>query len=805
MHRRVFVRVVSEGNIIETITTVQPHGALLVIRLPEWVITHASESLLPIFGVEARQIIGRPLGDLMSRHTIHRLRNIMQFVVANGEPERLMNLAMGLKRERFDLSLYADQNRAIIEIKPRQADQKNTDDAFFLLRAMRARIRDARSVGDVCLRTARQCRSLSGFDRVTILRFHRDGNSEVVADERRDEMAEPTFNYDAEEARGLMRSLTEGVRFIYLPNTDYLASQVVPEPAPLGNLHGRNALGLRCIAPEQARYLRRRGVGAVFALSIGPLDAPWGAVICQNAAPRFIPFEIRAALEFFLNGVGLQVALLGAVDALGKQNRAREVRAEILADPEMAVDPNEDLRGFAEVLGRHIAIDGAGYWDGEIFTGMGSAPPMPEAARLAARFDEASPAVQTMGESGEAMRGGVLAVRMSREPGQYLMLFRKAGLRAWSPVEIEAAHALRSLVLGLRLRRMGSNDEGRRALLRRQETVITELNHRIKNLLALFQSLVAKTGESAKTLDEFAASLAGRVASLAMAHEQIAGHGVSGAPIRRLVETELAPYASAKTGIEIEGPDIALSSQAFAVVALVIHELATNAAKHGGLGEPGGRVRVSWRQDEDGGVRIDWREQNAAPISPPVHRGFGSTIIERIIPFELLGTARVNYPPEGLSASFGVPAQFVTDSVAAFSPQPSSSGFRVALDTARMSRALVVEDNMLIALQVEDMLLRVGFSHVDLVARWRDAARLLDEGNFDVAVLDVNLAGETSFPLADKLAASDVPFVFTTGYEGRGNIPERFAHVPILSKPYSEESLAAAMGIFFRARDLEAR
>src|SRR3546814_5508637 len=85
------------------------------------------------------------------------------------------------------------------------------------------------------------------------------------------------------------------------------------------------------------------------------------------------------------------------------------VRAEILADPEMAVDPNEDLRSFAEVLDRHIAIDGAGYWDGEIFTGMGSTPSMQEAAMLAARLDEALPAVQIVGEGNEAMRGGVLA------------------------------------------------------------------------------------------------------------------------------------------------------------------------------------------------------------------------------------------------------------------------------------------------------------------------------------------------------------------------------------------------------------
>lgn len=797
---------VNEGNIIETIKTVQPHGALLVIRLPEWVITHASESLLPIFGVEAQKIIGRPLGDLMSRHTIHRLRNIMQFVVANGEPERLMNLAMGLKRERLDLSVYADQGRAIIEIKPRQADQKNTDDAFFLLRAMRSRIRDARSVGEVCLRTARQCRSLSGFDRVTILRFHRDGGSEVVADERRDEVAEQTFDYGTRDAGDVARALIGGVRFIYLPNTGYVASKVIPEPAPVGDLHGRNALSLRRIAPEHALYLRRSGVGAVFALSIGPLDAPWGAVICQNAEPRFIPFEIRAALEFFFNGVGLQVALLDAAEALGGQKRAREVRTAILADREMAIDPNENLPDFAEALGRHIAIDGAGYWDGEVFTGVGATVSMAEAGMLAARFDEASFVVQVADKgSDDDVQDGVLAVRISCEPGQYLMLFRKGDSRAWGSVEIEAAHALLSLVQGVRLRRLDGGDEGRRALLRRQETVIAELNHRIKNLLMLFQSLVVKTGESAKTLDEFAASLAGRVGSLATAHEQIAGHGVSGAPIKRLVETELAPYASTKTGIEIDGPDLSLSPQAFTVVALVMHELATNAAKHGGLGAPGGGVKVSWLQNEDGDVRIDWRERNASPISSPVHRGFGSIIIERMIPFELLGAARVSYPPTGLAASFDVPAHFVTESVEVLSRRPASPEFRAVFETARVSRALVVEDNMLIALQAEDMLHRLGFSRIDLVARWQDAAKLLAEEDFDVAALDVNLAGETSFPLADQLTTAGVPFIFTTGYEGGSDIPGRFAHVPIISKPYSEESLGAAMAVFFHARDREAR
>lgn len=459
---------------------------MLVLRLPEWSITHASESLSAIFGVEAGEVLGRPLSDIMSRHTIHRLRNIMQFVVANGEPERLMNLAMGFKRERFDLSLYSDQNRAVIEIKPRQAGQKNAEDAFFLLRAMRARMRNAMTASDVCLRTARQCRSLTGYDRAAVFRFRDDGTSEILADERRDGASEAGFLYDAQDTELLALSLVRGTRFTYLPDTGYAPSPVVPEPVPLGALHGLNALGLRALASTQIDYLRQSGIGAVFALPIGSLEAPWGAVVCQNAEPRFIPFEIRSALEFFTNGIALQVALLDAAEMFGTHNAARKARADILADPEMEIDPGENLEGFAESLQRHMAVDGVGYWNGEDFTAVGETPSSKSAAALAARLDAETPVVQVhddLGEDGrpvedDATREGMLAVRLSREPGHYLMLFRNVsvqprkwgplregheephrktesgGSRPWSRVEIEAGHALRSLVLDLRLRRL---------------------------------------------------------------------------------------------------------------------------------------------------------------------------------------------------------------------------------------------------------------------------------------------------------------------------------------------------------------
>lgn len=813
-----------EGQTIEAISTVQPHGALLVLRLPEWAITHASESLLPVFGVEAEAVIGRPLNDLMSRHTIHRLRNILQFVVANGEPERLMNLAMGFKRERFDLSLYADGSRAIIEIKPRPIGQKNADDAFFLLRAMRARLRNAMSASDVCARTARQCRSLTGYDRAVIFRFREDGTSEAVADERRGAGGGEGLLYGVEETEMLARRLITGRRFVYIPETASAPSPIVPGPVPRGGLQGLNALGLGCIAPDHSAYLQRNGIGGVFALPIGPLDAPWGALVCQNAEPRFIPFEIRGAIEFFSNGVALQIGILGAAETFGTHVEARKLRGDVLADPGMEIDPEDDLPGFADALGRHIAVDGVGYWDGRAFSATGEAPSSAAATALIAELDAERSVVQARDALGVAELGGMLAVRLSRGPNRYLMLFRKEAPRVvrwgraslsddevpleeleegrserWGRVEIEVAHALRSLILDLRLRRYDADDEEQAAALRRQEFAIKELNHRIKNLLAVFQSLIAKTGETEETLEDFVETLAGRIRALALAHDQMNGDGVSNVPLRSLVDAEMAPYAMKGGEIESEGPAVGFASQAFAVVALVLHELATNAVKYGALGKADGRLAVRWSREAGGGVRLTWRETSAGPVSPPARRGFGSTIIERMIPFELRGTARVDYLPEGLSAAFEIPAEFVEEQAAdVIQPRrqvPAAGRFAVA----RNLRALVVEDNMIIALEAEDMLRRLGFAHVDVVGRVRDAETVLDGGRFDAVALDVSLGGETSFSLADRLAEVGVPFLFATGYGEAGIIPERFAHVPIVAKPYSEASLSAALSEFIGA------
>ena len=118
----------------------------------------------------------------------------------------------------------------------------------------------------------------------------------------------------------------------------------------------------------------------------------------------------------------------------------------------------------------------------------------------------------------------------------------------------------------------------------------------------------------------------------------------------------------------------------------------------------------------------------------------------------------------------------------------------------RRLRVLVVEDEMLVAMNIEDMLLELGHEVAGLASRLEPALSLAREGSFDIAMLDVNLAGEQSFPVADILAARGIPFLFATGYGIKG-IAEQYRDRPVLQKPFRSRDLGEALGKVTHAVD----
>lgn len=194
----------------------------------------------------------------------------------------------------------------------------------------------------------------------------------------------------------------------------------------------------------------------------------------------------------------------------------------------------------------------------------------------------------------------------------------------------------------------------------RQALLAHEVDHRAKNALAVAQSVVALT--RAEDPAAFRAAVSGRITALARAHTLLARESWKGASLAVVLEAELAPYQDEAAGdlrgrIHVAGPEVELAPAAVQPLAMTLHELTTNAAKHGALSVPGGEVDVEWRRGPSGGLLLSWRERGGPPLSgPPTRRGFGATLIEATMRRQLGGEMRLDWLPEGLHAEMELPA-----------------------------------------------------------------------------------------------------------------------------------------------------
>jgi PAS domain S-box-containing protein len=192
-----------------------------------------------------------------------------------------------------------------------------------------------------------------------------------------------------------------------------------------------------------------------------------------------------------------------------------------------------------------------------------------------------------------------------------------------------------------------------------RDALVAELNHRVRNNLSAVQALARQARSASTSVDDFERAFNARLMALSRAQDLLMRETWVAAPLMDVVADTLAPYAVAGGGrVTIAGPDVRLSPNAAVTLALVFHELTTNAARFGALSAPEGRVAVDWSVGESStGPAIDllWRETGGPTLSPPTRRGFGSRLIERGAPGELGGNARLAFDPTGVSCAIHLP------------------------------------------------------------------------------------------------------------------------------------------------------
>ena len=809
-----------EREPIHLLGRIQDVGFLIAVSA-DWLIERVSANISRFVDRDPALLPGEPIVALLPQQTVHAVRGRLQILSSNSGTERLFAFDFFGDGKAYDVAVHLSGKSIVIEAEP--APPENGVNQGALVKSMISRVQKTVGLDALYREAVRQLRAVTGFDRVMLYKFAETGAGAVVAE-------------SAKSGIGSFLGL------------NYPASDI---PAQARALYILSLSVLRSVSPIHIEYLKNMGVSASMSISIVIDGQLWGLFALHHYAARHLPMELRSAAELF--GQMISLIIEGRVTKEQRQvdEHARSLHDRFISRIAATTRSVESLTDFAEELREIIPCDGFAVWAKGEATPVGDCPSAEHLASLA-RFlnragasriyasDELSAVHPAAADFPHDIRG-VLAIPISRSPRDYILFFRREIVRTvswagdpnskdqqslgpngarltprksfeiwqetvrgrchpWTDGEKRAGEALRVSILEVLLRFNEESDRQQTLSNQRQELLIAELNHRVRNILSLIRGLVTQSKPGAKDVDDLARIIGGRVQALARAHDQITSENFQPVPLAGIIQTEVSAFIGQKIGrVHLSGPPIYVEANTFSTLALVFHELVTNSAKYGALSDSSGSVRVDWQVDPDGSCRILWRESGGPAVTAPRRRGFGSTIIERSIPHDLGGEARIDYLLSGVQASFVLPAKtfkLVEEQPRTSTQAPPADALpavAVSLGILAGLKGLIVEDNMIISLDAEQLMLENGMDEVFTAASVAEARKLIAKRAIDVSLLDVNLGGETSFPLVDDLNARGIPFVFVTGYGEQIDYPDEARGARAIKKPFASDQLLSAI------------
>lgn len=831
---------------------IQPHGCLLACSGDYLNIVYWSDNAPRMLTGAQRDFSCLKLRDFLRDDLIHDIRNAAATSNTPSIPGLIFGARVDESSRLFDITIHHDKDLAIIEFEPVSAQATRTE-PISLMRELVLRLGRATSVAKLCVSAARFLRALTRYDRVMVYRFLHDGAGRVIAEDRRVDLNSfLNQHFPAADIPAQARTLYRNNWIRQISDVAFTPCLIEPQGKERSNPIDLSHAHLRSVSPIHCEYLTNMGVSASMSISILVDGTLWGLIACHHYAPKTLTMAERVSCELFGRFLSLQIEAIGSRERFEKTDNARALLDRFVADLPAGTALIETLGNRLDKLSELVTCDGVGLWMNGNWQSYGSVPETSDILPLARMIDSLSDrqvwashslsSVHQQAANYVAQASGVLAIPLSHSGQHYLMFFRKEVIRTvdwggdpeksvtrvgslgdrltprksfeiwkesvraetvpWSSTDLAIGEAIRMGLLEIVLRHNETMIEERTKAEHQQRILNEELSHRVKNILALIKSLITRGAADGMALSDYAKTLEGRISALAMAHNQIARDKSPGT-IRQLMEAELAPYSDpGNPSVFLNGPSIGLEGRALVSLALVVHEMATNAAKYGALSVASGEVHVHWMVNDNDDCRICWEEQGGPAVEDPEHRGFGSTLIERSIPHDLQGTAVVDFRPSGLRVELTIPARYLTEASPANGNKRTDRDHKDRSDITGL-RVLIVEDELVIAMDVEDMLKAAGATTVQTCATVEEALSVLETSPPDIAVLDVNLGATTSMEVAESLVSQDIPFIFATGYGDSLMIPSAFKKNPVVRKPYTTQALESAMQISLQQNNTE--
>ncbi|MHA6722751.1 HWE histidine kinase domain-containing protein [Sphingomonas sp. RS2018] len=841
---------------IHILGAIQPIGFLLALTA-DWLVSRTSANVAQFLGMTPEDMLGLPLGEIFSHQVVHDLRNRAAMLRGPDGVERLFECKLREGGEAFDVAIHIIGGEVVIEGEPASGEH---GDATGMVRSMITRLDQADTIESFYREGARQVRALIGFDRVMVYRFAADGSGEVVAEAVKPGIGKfMGLRYPASDIPAQARELYRRNLLRMIPDVSAEPVAVLPRFNTQGKPLDLSLSVLRAVSPIHIEYLKNMGVQASLSISIIVDGKLWGLIACHHYTPRCPSFERRSVSELFAQMFAMRLESRERQQTVEFERRARDISDQLLgavaSDDTLLNDPD----WLGDILTEAIPADGVGVWIAGNYAFSGVTPPT-EAFRKIVRALNATAAGKVYAtdhiaslvpgaEEFAATASGLLAIPISRSPRDYVVLFRSEMIRSvrwagepekkvdygpngprlspresfaeWRELvqgksmpftasELRVAETLRATLIEVVLRLADDASRERQQASARQELLIAELNHRVRNILGVIRGLIRQSQPEDEAVKDFVRMVDGRIHALARAHNQITDDHWGPAPMQALIDAEAAAFVDEQDRVVSEGEPVMLNPQAYSTMALVMHELVTNSTKYGALSVPEGRVTISWHRDDNQDLMIRWLERDGPPVVAPKRQGFGTTIIDRSVPYDLGGDARIDYAMDGVEATFRIPGRHVSAQTKAMAqririprsstghPQPAPAEVLAGLDV------LLVEDSLIIALDAEDIVTRLGADSVATAASVDAALDVIETVRPTMAMLDINLGDRNSFPVADRLLELGVPFLFATGYGEQAQLPDQHRARRVVQKPYTLENVARATAEMLGKTDMVA-
>ena len=823
---------------IHLLGNIQSFGCFIAMRA-DWLVAFCSENVEAYLGKSVDEVIGEPLKTWFDCTTVHHIRSALQSAMITGRNERLFDEKVISTGMPVDISVHHNGQYIIVEFEEIKAERAK-DEQF--VRSLLTQFYRAKDSNDLIEQVTQQLQLITGYDRVMMYRFLSDGSGEVVAESKNFQL-EPFvgLRYPASDIPKQARALYVKNLLRVIADVDDEVVPILPKVPSLDRQIDLSFSTLRAVSPIHIEYLKNMGVQASMSVSIIVKGKLWGLFACHHYKPKVPSYFQRTELELFAEVFALELSSKLMAENELERDRVRHVHNRIMSTMSTSESLVDSVAAQFRVIRDLVSCHGiAVIVDGEVRS-EGLCLNSDMLKKLSRCLNALAPsevaAIDTLADflpgyvTEDHNVAGVLAVPVSKSPRDYLLFFREPQTRTvnwagnpekpvslgpngsrllprtsfeiwqqthtdscaqWQEQVITDAESLRVTLLEVMIRHVQEREAIRQQASRKHEILISELNHRVRNILNLVNAIVVQTEQSGRSLGDFVEVLTGRLVALASAHDQLTASEWSEVSFRKLLETEIQAYINLDNNIELDGEDVLISPYAATPLVLVIHEMFTNAAKYGALSASGekGCVRISWSLNRGSDLVITWCESGGPPVSPPAHESFGMTMIRSVIPHELEGDVDINFHPAGVSATLMIPNRYLvvnTQSVdEQLNNQPSEDNQTLS---SLPESALVVEDSLVIALDMQKKLKSIGIPNV-CVSGSTDAARRIVAGRqIGLAVMDIHLGKETSFELIRELLQQHVPLMIVSGYGEDIVIPDDLVSVPVLTKPIADQDL----------------